>query len=872
MPQLFQQRQESLEQRVQRLGLPKPTTALGAAGLGATAKQQDMAGTRAAIRSTIRERMAEPDTLQQRERQTGTRQVRTASEAQKGQQVEEFQKFGSLDERVQNLVEKRIQAATPEMAAPAIHTTGLSTALEIDDLSLASSEQKELYELAKGLLLEFAKSPDENQRELTLIKLQNLGISADEANNLIDTSASAIGATFAEAVQDEITAADIDWTAMGFDNISAAAELLGVDQELFGKMGIDDIQQAVTDLQQAEFTRIQGLRAQLMSTPVGSAQRDILLRELRDLGSVGMTGIEAQAVTVPEDIDLAGQVKIGDEIWDVDELFKDEGLSGLIQDWVAADPIYRDSIIPEDEYPELTAWIKTNSPALNKLSETLGETVEAFTGAQQDYSTLLEASSLPSDVLAKFVPGYDPEKIVTSKEAAEAINTFNATGLGQLLINEPKVGAIIAEEIAGLTGLDDIHYEQLASFPPAHLKNQIDTMNDYNSSIFIQSFMPDMTAKDFLLGIKGPKKVREYLAVFDKFEKINRTDIFSLPGEAGSIIKGLTVEELSDLADAPHNINKLTDFIKATNEIANVSTVDDAASYLFGTPLSYEAEVLPAIAKLRSYAALGDVNAKRQLEELGDISPDSLISQVQGAQEGMDVKDTLSGVAYERPSLSKELLSFTPSSVFLNIPEEMRTQLEQGGALTTDSISSMIESNIRSGDTDKIKQVLELIENLPTTGGMRTKSQTAFRRAKRKLVDDQFNKIISPYLLDDKLSSVSGVELDITLNDLINLEFGNITNSETKEANITLLTSVRDRLLADSVNAYQDVGSRLRDKVRAIDNAINEYKNWGGDLTEVQEGYGPADSDLLGTLGGTPGVQESPVSDEDLLGIKGFRG
>lgn len=619
----------SFAEQLDAFQLQPTTSQTVATGLGATPDQTKMIGTQAQTQATIQQRLqelpvsetAQRQELARAERLEAPRMERTVEEQLEAQRAEQLGRLGNIGLSIQNRIEQELRdVAGTQVGAAQVQLPALGQALGLDQAQVeqAKADPTSAYTRVSQALDTFLASGDPNDAEMAFATIDNLkkfGLSSADAKRLVgltqETMARQTGQTVAANVLDQVTLADLDLQELGFtEGLTGAAESLNIDPEELGTMTIDEFQQAVEDKQQSEFARVEGLKAELAAAPLGSLQRDILMRELRDLGQVGITGVEAAVVETVEDINLADQVKVGDEVFKVSEFLDDEQLSQTIEDWIAADPAEKDSIIPEDQFPELVAWIRQNQEALGKLSTTLGETKEVFDAAQEQHRGLnvLEDAKveLNSDIMSKLIPDWDPSKAVTSGQLQDLQARLNSSTVGQIAVGDlPE-----ADKRDLLNKINRVPLEQMdavLALPPTDIQIASDAADALRESPELARFL-GLEAQDFILDEGIQDRIADYDAVVSDIAA-RHPDWLRAHGAASEALKDLSPEQLRQLSAKPGNFDSFKDFINTRDRISGITSTDDALRVLTGDQSITLDELDSTYTEALKWARMGDRDA-----------------------------------------------------------------------------------------------------------------------------------------------------------------------------------------------------------------------------------------------------------------------
>jgi hypothetical protein len=644
--------QDTFADRLSQVELTEtPTVQPLAQGLGATPQQTAMTGTKAQIQSTIADRIAGSTQAQQQElsraqRLTPKEREATVEESLDIERQEQLARLGNIGQSIQNTIQQNLAAVAQQQAGQRqVEGSILSQTLGLQgaEAELAKADPNSNYNRITNVLNQYLASGDPNDLESAMATIDNLkvfGLSSADAKRLVgltqETIAKQTGQQVAENVLDQVTIKDLDLQALGFEQgADQVAQTLGVDAAELADMSIDQFSDFIQDKQKEEFSRVEGLKAELAAAPLGSLKREVLLRELRDLGQVGITGVEAETAETVEDIDLAGVVKVGDETMKVSEFLDDENLSDMISDWINEDdPARKDDIIPEEQFPELTAWIRSNQMALAQLSNTADDTKAKFDQANQDYKALNKFSDIDAgvnaDVMKSFMPDWEPGKKVTSTELAEAKAKFGASALGQLTAS-PNIERTEKREIVNkLNMLTPDTLEAVKGMPLNDIRIASSAADELKSNPDLGRFLGVESRDGLVLDDTAQERIADYADVVEKISR-SKPNWLTSQGPILQTIKGFSPEVLNIMADNPERFEQLQDYTNKREEIKSAVDTNSKLKLVFGQDLDYN-ELKEIEQDIHKWEMLGDPEARKRMSEwkqLFDLPPNvSRISEV----------------------------------------------------------------------------------------------------------------------------------------------------------------------------------------------------------------------------------------------------
>ena len=751
----------TLSDRIEQVQLPGvPTSQSLAQGLGATPQQVAMTGTQAQVQATIADRIAQAPLVESRPSQVAQRQELsrvqrltpearepTVQEALEAERADKLAKLGHIGQSIQSRIQQELsQAAQQQVGQVSVQEPLLAQTLGLAgaQVELAKADPTSNYNKVRSSLEQYLGSGDPNDLEAaaaTIDNLKILGLSSSDARRLVGltqaTMAKQTGQTVAENVMDQVTVGELDLQQLGFEQgTEGVAELLGVTPEELSQFSIDELADAVQDQQQEEFSRVAALKAELQAAPLGSIQREVLLRELRDLGEVGITGVEAEVTETVEDIDLAGVVKVGDETMKVSEFLDDERLSQMVTDWINEDdPTRKEELIPEAQFPELVSWIRSNQLALAQLSETAGDTLEQFNQANDDYKSLnvLQDVNLDmsSDLMSAMLPDWDPNTSVTSQQLQEAKANLNSSLVGQLSGSQ-KVDSREKKDI--LSKMNSLSPESIDS-----IKNMsVDDVRIAHSAAEVLSETPELAEfldikadQGFVLDEQQQDQINEYA---DAIEQISNDHAEWLrPGKVLDTMKGLSPEELKALSNDERIYRDLENYVDLRDRLGTVGTVEDKVNLTLGQSMSLE-QLNEEYQDAQKWANLGDKEARAKATFYGNLfgkflsytptpgSPlDSITEQdLDGILDGMNDKlsispsDVVSG-NLDMEGLSEASRKFSSRPLRSGPSDPILTkygQFVQDGSVTIEDISQIDPNVPVSASRDELGKWLDSNPNI----------------------------------------------------------------------------------------------------------------------------------------------------------------
>lgn len=520
--QLFEQ-DDSLMNRVNQLGTTTPTSPSGAAGIGASPDSAKMVGSGAQRQNALRQAVAPKEqTLAGQQRLAGPAEATTADQ-QAQQKAEQIRQLGSMNTRVQGLLENRIAQSSQGLALGEMQADDarIMQALGLNEQLVASDPTQ--FNQVKGLVESYmntvtnpvdmatelgiatvddagnALSTEEltkRVQEQILVNLVNAGMKKSDVYQLTgmtEDGAVVTGDVIAAAMADEMLVDDLidqNIDQLGFASAADLAAAMGVSEQDLRNMTIQDFTQAAEQVQQQEYTELEKIRAELAGLPQGSARAKQLKAQMRALGDVGRTGMEASVARSLDELEQAGTVQIGGQEYDINELLDDDNFGDLIEQYIMADDKMKDEMFPPEEFGAFREWIENNQKAVaNVVADAQGR-LNQFEEVNKEYESMGAQTGLSDELLDTLGGGYDINKAITSNGLQSFKDSLSKTGVGSMALSG-EYPTIIAE----INNLDPQEMDELGILEWDQDKilqshATMATINDPNS--VMSGLFPDM--------------------------------------------------------------------------------------------------------------------------------------------------------------------------------------------------------------------------------------------------------------------------------------------------------------------------------------------------------------------------------------------
>lgn len=393
-----------------------PTTPIGGAMIGANANQQKMMGTPQQKQAVFNANAQAPDsTLQNALRRQQVRTQASAPEQQEKQKSEDMQNLGSLGDRVTDF----INAQRQNLEGQAGQGVAVANASSID---LGNGAQ-DLTPYASDIAA-LRNNPSDMNAQLKVN--QDLGLnvnntlSADQINNLYESSNQSLATGGANTVSDSLSVNDlVNSGKFGYD-MNSLSGLLGVPADQLQGMTVGALKNKIDQVTQDEFTHSQQLQQQSQSGQLGQAERGLAQQQGQEASRTGLRASEADMNSLVNQIQNSDQVSFGGKNYNVDDLLKDSTVSGIITDYLNAAPGSPDRAQLEKTEPQLIDFINKNQAVLADAATKISGGAQQFGNLQQqNKKTATLGGALSDDVASKLIPNYgqlsataiDPSKI-----------------------------------------------------------------------------------------------------------------------------------------------------------------------------------------------------------------------------------------------------------------------------------------------------------------------------------------------------------------------------------------------------------------------------------------------------------------------------
>lgn len=432
-----------------QLAQPTPTTPAGSASAGASPDSAKMSGTPAQKKPVLEEAVKPQQTLQAAQRAQAAQPQAPSIPDQAKAKLGALQGYGHYANRLQAIIESRLQAAT--QAAPTLQVAEAGLAQYADrpetQAAVRTALTDYLADRSEAKLLKVAEAmggdPVANLQALKGGGLTSMLQGTDEA-------LAAVGKGF-----QPVTVAEM---AQGREGVEAwqlpqLAADLGVPEAELATMSVDQFQQALTTAIAREGSRTATLQAELQSASPQRAQQ--IRDELRSLGVSGVLLAETEAKALTDSLDSEEQVTFNGQPTDIQSLLSDDVVSDTIRNAVNNPAALAELAKTE---PELAAWITQHSAALKEVTDQIGAQVTAAADVQADWTKTL--TEIPDSVRKAL--GL-PEGALTAEQVETYKAQLEGNSLVQALRNDPsgRLAAALQANPGAATGLLNLSAEDI---------------------------------------------------------------------------------------------------------------------------------------------------------------------------------------------------------------------------------------------------------------------------------------------------------------------------------------------------------------------------------------------------------------------------
>jgi hypothetical protein len=384
---LFGTSEEEMSSLAQSAGRSQqPGSPLEGSVLGGTPDQAKMMGTPASKIGAIRQQIRSEFDLNSQQRQAQARKAATAEEQAQEAKQQSLIGLGDMQSRVQQIADKMLTAEGKTQVEQALKVNDAAVSKVVTDPTAQAT--------LKQLLEKVGNNTATNQDILAAANLlgftqvTDVPAMKDQLKASFLTAAETAGAYAAGAVADNILVSQLSpeqVQSLGFTDVNQLATQLGVDPAQIGTMTVQQVQETVSNLQQAEYARVERLKETMASPAASQAERIAAVRELRNLGGAGVRTTEADFAKLNEQVQRGDEITFNGEVRPLAELLSDDYIAGVVKNYFD-DPASAAKLMEQE--PEFAKWIEANKGVLEQAAKDVDQDIADFSKIQEDNADL----------------------------------------------------------------------------------------------------------------------------------------------------------------------------------------------------------------------------------------------------------------------------------------------------------------------------------------------------------------------------------------------------------------------------------------------------------------------------------------------------
>lgn len=402
---LSEESPEEIQSLASKAGMQAPPiTPAGAGMLGANPDQQKMMGTPAQKQAALSLATQPAQSLQDTLRRQQVRGQTTGEEKGSIQKSQDMQNLGTLGDRVNDFINGQRQLLQ-EQATKASQGQGVQVATS------SEFKGKDVGPI-KDLLAQLRANPGDQNTMLQVNQALgydiNRQLDPNEINQLYQSATDVISSGAAGVVDSDLNVDDlVNDPKFGYDKQHLAG-LLGVPADQVGSMTVGQIRDQVNKAQAEEFSKTQQLEQQAQSGQLGQAERGLARGLAKEASRTGVRASEADVQHLESQIQNADQVQFAGQSYKIDDLLRDDTISGLIVNYLQSGP---DSDIRrqiDQNEPQLRAFIEKNKTLLDSVSGQLSGSARQFQETQEANKRVANLGGIQLDekLASAFIPNF----------------------------------------------------------------------------------------------------------------------------------------------------------------------------------------------------------------------------------------------------------------------------------------------------------------------------------------------------------------------------------------------------------------------------------------------------------------------------------
>ena len=583
------------------------TTPAGAKAAGAGPDSAKMMGTPAQKAADSR------PTLQQSQRYQKKVAPDPSATQAAAEKVDRLKALGGIESQLEAKIKQRIeQTTTQELQQQAVNDQYVQQAVE---------QQKHEGLTAALNELAMAETPEAWQAAFIKAKGFDPKLTKDSVGDYFMGAEGHMSTALKAAMPETMTVGD----ALGAEVNTLAADL-GMTPEELGVLNMEALEAKIQEIENQEFNQIQELEAELPGA-VG-ARREQIIRELKNLGQAGVTGIEASYDRIQQDIEEARTVDIAGQEFSLQSILEDDELSDYILSATTDTNVMNDLV---QNAPGLADWIVQNQEALQSMQEEQTAQAQQFETVQSQIKDTVAGKEELADALIGERPEY-----MTEGQWTEYNQQLQDTGAWQAADENadvalafktnpdlvPMLKELDKDSIIGLTELDK------------ELKNDTGALNEW-LGLGEGEFPTD------------PETLNKYREIKDGLAAVRGSKGGAqIYNELAAYPNSLSSQQLQKLAAAPENWDQVKSALNAQAEFDDMSFGDMVDTVFSGMSVN---EVNARLNSLKKYAMMGHAQSLSEYQKLkqlvGDNGLDRMdVEKLKGqVEKGLSLEDALEG-------------------------------------------------------------------------------------------------------------------------------------------------------------------------------------------------------------------------------------
>lgn len=441
-----------------------PIDPMSAASIGANANQQKMMGSPAQTQNALRIANEPGQTLQSAETLQTDRTKQTSTEQQETQKSQALQQLGPLGDRVNDL----INAQRDKLGAAA--GKGVAVQAAPNTLQGIPTDPQKLTQLKDAAKALMANPMDQNlllQVNTLLGRDPSSTIDPAQMSSLYESSVDSLSRGGADVVSNSLTVDDLaKLPAFGYD-LQSLGKLLDTPPEQLGKFTIPELQQKLSQVHDTVFSTTAQLQQKANSGELGGAERALARQAGREASTTGVRASESDMNHLAQQIANADQVQFNGKTYAVEDLLKDETISGTISEYLNAPAGSDVRKQLEKNEPALVSFINKNGAVLTQAANQMAHAEQQFksTNERNQAVSKIGNTTLDPEVMKAILPGY-------GQLATKAIDTSRSPVFNTLMTLKPDAKEAAAKEINALAADPNTKdtVQELAGLRPDQIK------------------------------------------------------------------------------------------------------------------------------------------------------------------------------------------------------------------------------------------------------------------------------------------------------------------------------------------------------------------------------------------------------------------